>query len=244
MTCHELRLYFEDPLRMDAEFPGEAEHLAHCAECARFVEARHELGAGLHLVRESTPEPSEALKASVLANYRAQICGGDPTLGRSRTRGFTVVAWTTATAAVLALAGALLLHPARRLETSNSKLEASNSKIESAQRPIAETGTSEKAANRVPWTNSASSPKTRLRSARQTRRAPQVATTKSPASEDFRSLMYCDALSCGGAMQLIRVQLPSSAAAFEPAAGTSYGAIYADVLVGSDGIARGIRVVQ
>ena len=45
-------------------------------------------------------------------------------------------------------------------------------------------------------------------------------------------------------MQLIRVQLPSSAAAFDPAAGSSDGAIYADVLVGADGIARGIRVVQ
>jgi hypothetical protein len=235
MTCHELRLYFEDPLRMDAEFPGEAEHLAHCTECARLVEARRELGAGLRLVRESAPEPSEALKVAVLANYRRRITG-DPTLGRSRTRRFTVVAWTTA-AAVLALAGALLLHPARRLETSGSK-------IESAQPPIAKTGTFEKGANTVPWTNAASSPKTLLRSARPPRRAPQVATTKSPPSEDFRSLMYCDALSCGGAMQLIRVQLPSSAAAFEPAAESPYGAIYADVLVGSDGIARGIRVVR
>jgi hypothetical protein len=237
MTCHELRLHFEDPLRMDAEFPGEAEHLAHCTACARFVEARCKLGSGLRLVRESAPEPSAALMTSVLANYRAQISGGDPTLVRSRTRRFAVVAWTTAAAAVLALAGALLLHPARRLETSNSK-------IESAQPPVAETGTFEKGANRVPWTKAASSPKTRLRSARQPRRAPPAATTKSPVSEDFRSLMYCDALSCGGAMQLIRVQLPSSAAAFEPAAALPYGAIYADVLVGSDGIARGIRVVQ
>jgi hypothetical protein len=56
--------------------------------------------------------------------------------------------------------------------------------------------------------------------------------------------MYCDALSCGGAMQLIRVQLSSPAAAFEPAAASPDGAIYADVLVGSDGIARGIRVVR
>jgi hypothetical protein len=234
MTCHELRLHFENPLRMDAEFPGEGEHLAHCTECARFVEARHELGAALRLVRESTPDPSAALEVAVLANYRRQITG-DPTLARSRTRRFTVVTWTTAAAAVLALAGALL--PVRRLETSNSK-------IESAQPPIAETGTFEKGANSVPWTNAASSPKTRPRSARQPRRAPQVVTTKSPASEDFRSLMYCDALSCGGGMQLIRVQLPSSAAAFEPAAGAPYGAIYADVLVGSDGVARGIRVVQ
>jgi len=231
MTCHELRLYFEDPLRMDAKFPAEAEHLARCPECARLIEARRELGAELRLLRESAPAPSAALEAAVLANYRGRITG-DRTLGRSRARRFTVVAWTTATAAVLAVAGALLLHSVRRPETSNSK-------IESAQPPIAETGTFEKGAYSVPWTNAASSPKTRLR-----RRARQLATTDSPATEDFRSLMYCDVLSCGGAMQLIRVQLPSSAAAFEPAAAPPYGAIYADVLVGSDGIARGIRVVQ
>ena len=104
MTCHELRLHFEDPLRMDAEFPGEAEHLAHCTECARFVEARRKLGSGLRLVRESGPEPSAALKAAVLANYRATDQRGDPTLVRSRIRRFTIVAWTTAAAAVLALA--------------------------------------------------------------------------------------------------------------------------------------------
>ena len=51
MTCHELRVYFDDPLRMDSERPGAVEHLAQCAECARFVEARCELGAGLRLLR-------------------------------------------------------------------------------------------------------------------------------------------------------------------------------------------------
>lgn len=235
MTCHELRLYFDDPSRIDAKFGREAEHLAHCAECARFIEARHELEAGLRLVRESAPEPSATLEVAVLANYRRQTTG-DPPLVRLKTRRFPGAA---AAAAVLALAAILLLHPARRLKISNLNL-----KIESAQPSMAQAGTSEKSANRVPWTNAASSPKTRLRSARQPRRAPQLATTKGPASEDFRSLMYCDALSCGGAMQLIHVQLPSSAAAFEPASVSPDGVIYADVLVGSDGIARGIRVVQ
>ena len=235
MTCHELRLYVEDPLRMDAKFPSEAEHLADCSECARFVEARHELGTGLRLVRESAPEPSAALEAAVFANYRRRI-NGDPPLMRSRTRRSTVVSWMAAAAAVLALAAALLLHPARRLETSNLK-------IESAQPPMAKPGNPETGANRVPWTNAASSPKTRLRSARLPR-APQLTTSKNPTSEDFRSLMYCDALSCGGAMQLIRVQLSSSAAAFGPAAASPSGAIYADVLIGSDGIARAIHVVR
>jgi len=235
MTCHELRLYCEDPLRMDAEFSYEAGHLAHCTECARFVEARHELGAGLRLVRESAPEPSAPLDAAVLANYRRRMTGNSP-LARSRTPRFTVVCCRAAAAAVLALAAALLLHSPRRLETS--KLE-----IESTQPPMGQPATSEQA-NKVPWTNAASSPKRRQHSTRQPRRAPPVATTKSPVSEDFRSLIYCDALSCGGAMQLIRLQLPPSAAAFEPAAASPDGAIYADVLVGSDGIARGIRVVR
>ena len=237
MTCHELRLYFEDPLRMDAEFPSEAEHLAHCAECACFVAARRKLGTGLSLVRESAPEPSAALEAAVLENYRRQITG-DLSVVKSRGRGFAVVNWTTALAAGLALAAVLLFHPAPRLDTSNLKIESAE------QSSVAQPVTSVKAANRVPWTNTASSQKTRLLSARRPRRAPQRDIAKSPASEDFRSLMYCDPFSCGGAMQLIRVQLPSSAAALVPAAALPDGAIYADVLVGSDGVARGIRVVQ
>jgi hypothetical protein len=55
--------------------------------------------------------------------------------------------------------------------------------------------------------------------------------------------MYCDELSCGGAMDVIRVQLPASTAALAPAL-SSGGPVFADVLVGSDGIARGIRVVE
>lgn len=236
MTCHEVCLYFEDPFRMDAEFPREAEHLTHCSECARFVEARRELGGGLRIVRESAPKPSPALDAAVLSTYRRRITGDAP-LVRSRTRRFTVVCLATAAAAALALAAALLLHPARRPETSNLK-------IESAQPPTAHPVTSEKSLNIVPAINTVSSQKTRPSFARQPRRATQVATTKGSGSEDFRSLMYCDVLSCGGAMQLIRVQLPSSAAAFEEAAASPDRAIYADVLVGSDGIARGIRVVH
>lgn len=229
MTCHEVRLYFEDPFRIDAVSPGEAEHLGHCTECARIVESRRELGAGLRLVREAAPKPSPALEVAVLDTYRQLIRGDAPLVG-SRARGFMVVYWTTAAAAVLALAAALVFHPTHRFETSNLK-------IESAQLPLAHQAASEKRADVVPGTNAASSPKTR-------RRASRAATTKSRASEDFRSLMYCDALSCGGAMELIRVELPSSAAAFEQAAGSPDRVIYADVLVGSDGIARGIRVVQ
>ena len=56
--------------------------------------------------------------------------------------------------------------------------------------------------------------------------------------------MYCDELSCVDAMSVIRVQLPPFAAGFAPASMTNNDVVYADVLVGSDGIARSIRIVQ
>jgi hypothetical protein len=54
--------------------------------------------------------------------------------------------------------------------------------------------------------------------------------------------MYCDALSCPDAMDMIRVQLPASAMP-KPLPGfvRTGGSVTADVLIGPDGIARGIR---
>jgi hypothetical protein len=43
-----------------------------------------------------------------------------------------------------------------------------------------------------------------------------------------------------GGLEVIRVQVAAPAA--DPAAGK--GVVYADVLVGADGIARGIRIVE
>jgi hypothetical protein len=60
--------------------------------------------------------------------------------------------------------------------------------------------------------------------------------------DGFRSLMYCDALSCPETMDMIRVQLPTTAM---PGQVSGFihpsGSVTADVLVGPDGIARGIR---
>ena len=55
--------------------------------------------------------------------------------------------------------------------------------------------------------------------------------------------MYCDELSCDGGMEVVRVQLPSSAAGFMPVPTVGNRVVTADVLVGADGFARGIRIV-
>ena len=55
--------------------------------------------------------------------------------------------------------------------------------------------------------------------------------------------MYCDELSCDGGMEVVRVQLPSLAAGFMSVPTAGNRVVTADVLVGADGFARGIRIV-
>lgn len=65
-----------------------------------------------------------------------------------------------------------------------------------------------------------------------------------PLPTGFQSLMYCDQLSCAGAMDVIRVQLASPVLGVSSVSPKASNFVSADVLVGSDGIARGIRVVE
>ena len=56
--------------------------------------------------------------------------------------------------------------------------------------------------------------------------------------------MYCDELSCDGGMEVVRVQLPSLPAGLMPVPTAGNRVVTADVLVGADGFARGIRIVH
>jgi hypothetical protein len=60
----------------------------------------------------------------------------------------------------------------------------------------------------------------------------------------FTGLMYCDELSCGGEMQVVRMELPMLSASIGSGYAGSNGLVLADVLVGPDGVARGIRIVR
>ena len=102
---------------------------------------------------------------------------------------------------------------------------------------------------RVPNRNSsivAPKPHTRRRHTSPTDQSVAIAASGSDHTsvpDGFRSLMYCDELSCVGAMEMIRVQLPSSVVAGLTSASTpTNGVVFADVLVGADGIARSIRI--
>lgn len=234
MTCQELRRLFEDPLRVDAPFRAGTEHLAHCAGCARFVEARRELAAGLRLVRESIPQLPGSMDSTVLAHYRRHISDRPlPVSSTPTPPGSALVPWSAA-ATVILLMATLLFVSGRTTDIDVVRLQ-SRAQPSSTPQSVTPITTASQARMAKPIGS---------HSARRRSPVPSNAQLARPALQGFRGLMHCDELSCGGVMQLVRVQLQSSFTAFAPASAATSRPVLADVLVGPDGIARGIRIVE
>jgi hypothetical protein len=239
MTCQEFHAYFEDPLRVEADLRTDyaevAAHIAKCADCSRLVEAQKELGENLRLVRESTPQLSPSLDRAVLANYRRHIAGLSRFIAASpvpRRHAVPALLWSAAAMIVIAI----LFLPDRKTVTTIAQPPT--------PKPPSVAQLPETNRERTIVAQRTRRLKPEVASARPRRSAASVVSPITPFPAGFRSLMYCDELCCLGAMEMIRVQLPSFAAGFKPASTAANDVVYADVLVGPDGIARGIRIVQ
>ena len=233
MTCHELHRRFEDCSGKQREHlldsPEVAAHVRECPACRNFANSRGELFAQLQGLREAVPKPSSALDASMLSHYRQYIL--QPSLATStHAGGWSSLRWGVAIAAlVLITTGLFFLKSKRQYQAYSPPAPA----------PLAP--------QFVAITHAAIPPEKRL--VKSHHDAPKHAPRRLPEPEvaalpGFESLMYCDPLSCSGDMEMIRVQLPASALAIAPVSTQANHPVYADVLVGPDGIARGIRIVQ
>ena len=206
-------------------------------------------------LRESAPEIPSSLDTAVLTNYRAFAVEKAMTVHRTPRRRINLIAaaeWAAALAAAMVIAGVALrlFFPTGEISTAPTQVTTPQvrSASQSSAPPVANTQRSN--ANH-PRSSIVAKWKPRTEKQRPARHVAKretanvVATNSpNPLPEGFRSLMYCDALSCGDPMEMIRVQLPPSAVGLAPAWSQSNGIVYADVLVGPDGIARGIRIVQ
>jgi hypothetical protein len=244
MTCKELHWYFEDHLR-DAEVRcargAVAEHAAMCPDCSRFVAKQRELGRSLREIRESVGQVPQSVDASVLLNYRRhmadQSAGHRVINGKFRPQ----LAWSVAAlaAALLLIAGSMLRS---RHATAGSAIHPTTTQTDTFS-------INEQPNHPAPDTARRFKPKpataTRVPALPPDRTASVSVPHPRSLPEGFRSLMYCDELSCPQDMEMIRVQLPSSAM---PRQLSSFmqtsGSVTADVLVGPDGIARGIRLEE
>jgi len=242
MTCQQLRWYF-DQLNHDVhELPAEAmRHVSHCASCRGLADKRKEVLASLRLLRESAPTMTASLDAAVLASYRQRMA--IPQLISTGSRWKRPGIWRLAAAAAVAvviLAAAALV-----------RRTASSGKSHAQQPPATEI-----ARTSVPESPKAAQPgehSNRRNVAKATPRRPNdpdayslrvTPPIRQDDSQGFRSLMYCDELSCEGGMDVVRVELPALPAGFLPAPNMPIRSVSADVLVGADGFARGIRIVH
>lgn len=245
MTCKELHNYWEGDVRgainLRSDSAELAEHVAACPECNRFIEEQRELAKYLHVLRDSAPAIPASLDLAAVANYRSYVsersgsAASAPVTRRINGRGALGWAAAVAFAVVVAYGGTLLFIPRQRIWIDRQ---------DTARQPV------------VPPTQRMANKET-TRAQEITRKAPRshgdsvnranaasVAERNNSFPTRFQSLMYCDQISCPGAMDVIRVRLPSPVLGLTPASARTNGAVSAEVLVGPDGIARGIRVVE
>ena len=243
MTCEELRWYFEDHLR-DAEVRSArgavVEHISACVDCSRFVAQQRDLGRNLRWVRESAPEVSRSLDESVVLNYRRYRAGQGRRFAIPWIYRFPIASrWTWSAIAVVALL-AISLWLLSASKTGSGRPPETTRQPTLAPRPQVVAQSSPSTAVKPARHNRGTAGTSRSDSDRHLVSAPLRAAGSLP--DGFRSLMFCDALSCPESMEMIRVQLPNTAMA-GPVSGFMHTRrpVTADVLVGPDGIARGIR---
>ena len=247
MNCREVQSHFEErglatelhPL--DTEL---AQHISGCDSCRRLAGMRKHMLANLCLLRDTAPNMSESLDASVIANYRKEMAWKQVTSTRSRPASFNGF-WrlgVTAAAALLVIAAALVLRKSQNPAEPN--LEPPPTRNVARNDQSAPPKPSYSVPRRKKTAHVAKSVTPRADASGTEQLSAAAPAFRPDDSQGFRSLMYCDELSCDGGMNVVRVQLPALPSGFLPAANTVARPVSADVLVGADGFARGIRIVH
>ena len=244
MTCAELHACCEmrsdTAVHLHPDSTELSQHLAACTECSRFIEQEQEVRTYLAVVRNAAPAIPTSLDASVRAKYRAYVSqqsrsSGSHSLGMwavnvgATARCVAAVVFATA----MVLGGVLLLHVPRQGNPIDRHLTPQHPTVAGATEPPAKNDTvvAKKAAPNPAITASA-------------QHKGRLAGHNDESPIEFQSLMYCDPISCSGAMDVIRVQLSSPVLGTTLASAQADGLVSAEVLVGPDGMARGIRVVE
>jgi len=247
MNCKDLRTYWEsEPILAINRRPDSvelAEHIAACSECHRFVEEWKDVAKHLDVLRYTAPEIPASVDSAVLAKYRgyqaerSRSALSVPLMGRISLRGVLTWAAAVSFAVIVAYGGVVLFIPSQSGSVNPHRGE---------QQPmvVPKSGTAvnqEMAGSQKPARNIAKSARA---SAKRTRHLAPVAAQDPWLPTRFQSLMYCDQLSCPGAMDVLHLRLPGPILGVTSASARANDMVSADVLVGPDGIARGIRVVE
>ena len=250
MTCNELQDSVNSASARAVGTPSAdiLYHLESCRACREWVEIEQRLTGPLQLVRNSAPTVPATLDESVLNAYRAQLqhASSDVIPLRKPVRPMSNFVWRAAVAALLLL-GAIILFGIRRVPSPPATAKTKIQPAPIVSSPQAQTQAQSEAPKRVITKQNIIKKKV---ASRVRHRAPDAETEGSSTEAaymglppDFRNLMYCDQLSCSGAMEVIRMNLPVSSMGLASPSRSS-NVVAADVVVGPDGVARAIRIVN
>jgi len=248
MTCHDIHTYFESDRHGAVDLLPHtevADHLAGCVDCNRFVEEQAELKRYLRLLRDSAPQIPSSLDDCVVAKYRSnkleRLSATNSPSARRHLDLRASLAWAAAVtfAAIVAGVGMFLFTPNQQTPQPPPAHE-----IGAHQHAILPEERTDVKASLRPHSFHRKTPNSSGSSRRRASNPELVGEQSSSLPTSFEGLMYCDQISCPGALEVIRVQLSGPAWDGKPGLERTNSAVFADVLVGPDGIARGIRVVQ
>lgn len=248
MNCRDIRSHFADHAVLNEFRNGTselAEHLAACSECRRLIRMQKEVRQRLDLLKKAASSVPASLDEVVLTGFRKVIA--EQRLSREAVairliRTSPVLRATLAVAALVVI-GAIGFgvygtptNSGRKMPV-NSPTQIHRSTEQANREPVAKSATIGQQAT------STRKQKKISREFAAAKTTIPVGSHAAPLPGDFRSLIYCDELICDGGMEIVHVQL---AAVGRPVRASVPGGrlISADVLVGADGVARGIRIDQ
>jgi hypothetical protein len=242
-------------LRRAADDERLSAHVRECAGCGTWLESHRHVGTALQTLRASTEqrEAGPAVGQAVLQAFRTRGFAPKvvvmpertpPVLGRLN-RFFEVGAYAAVAAALIVglFLGARILRDKQTIsqpvQAQSVSAPASN-KIETT---VAGNGSSDsKPAEVAAATNPVRTSGARsVSTAAKTTAAETSAETNSNERAGYTAVMLCDPLICSGDEQVVRMELPATAAGADGGSGRS---VMADVVIGEDGLVRAMRIVN
>jgi len=242
-------------LRLPAEEQPLSAHAGECRSCREWLESHRLLGNALHALSSETaaqqagPQVEQALlQAFRKQDFATQVVGMPQRAASSlwtlsRVFEYGAYAAVAAALAVGVFLGVRVLRDQQNKpaavqakvtapQTSGSSASATNVKSGAVERPT--NVAVEKIAPSVAVRNSLVGEKRSVPA--------KVRSETTSETAGYVPLMLCDPLICSGDEQVIRMELPVMGSA--SADGSSGQTVLADVLIGEDGLIRGMRIVN
>ena len=262
MTCREFIEAAEslNPLQLRLMETGNEQISAHareCVGCGKWLESQKLLGSALQVLRTRTAQRAAGPKVelAVLEAFRTQ--GFEPVASVAPDRAapaawklsrFFEVGAYAAVAAALIVGIFLSVRMWRDRQASPSSVPAQTATvpqpINSPAKTLADnhptSGIVPAKLERKRTSSTAINPVAVAPNRPQTANEQSIATTID--RQGFVALMFCDPLICSGDEQVIRMELPASAAGLGEGNGSQ--PVIADVVVGDDGLVRAMRIVN